>query len=378
MSETFVCVEASELDQAPAPKRWIWDGYLHPGQVTLLTSIWKSGKTTLLSHLLARRCNGGLLAGRAISAGVNVVVTEEPRELWHERHSRLRFGPRDCFICRPFVSLPAPSQWSDLVHFIEGMRGPRGVDLVVIDPLARFLPAGAENHPRLLLEALAPLNALTQLGMAVLLVHHPRKASAGLGMLSRGTGSLPSFVDFLIEMHRVSAHNNQDRRRRLISSSRDTATPASLVIELTADGSGYAVVEDAPDDEFLKNWLPLRIVFENADKELTRQQIRAAWPTSFPVPAKNTLWNWLNTALERGLIERVGRGTRMDPFRYCLAEMRERWHAEAEEPSATPNLDAFMREYERLYPAPPEWADEPDMPQFGGNEVVDSPADLST
>jgi hypothetical protein len=33
---------------------WLWHGYLLPGSVTLLTSVWKAGKTTLLSVLLAR------------------------------------------------------------------------------------------------------------------------------------------------------------------------------------------------------------------------------------------------------------------------------------------------------------------------------------
>ena len=44
---------------------WLWRGYLAPGQLTLLTSLWKSGKTTLLSVLLALLHQGGeLLAWR--------------------------------------------------------------------------------------------------------------------------------------------------------------------------------------------------------------------------------------------------------------------------------------------------------------------------
>src|SRR5262249_39390829 len=37
---------------------WLWQGYLAPGNVTLLTSQWKSGKTTLVSILLARLKEG--------------------------------------------------------------------------------------------------------------------------------------------------------------------------------------------------------------------------------------------------------------------------------------------------------------------------------
>ena len=30
---------------------WLWDGFLAAGNLTLLTSLWKSGKTTLVSCL---------------------------------------------------------------------------------------------------------------------------------------------------------------------------------------------------------------------------------------------------------------------------------------------------------------------------------------
>ena len=36
---------------------WLWHGYLAAGQVTLLTSQWKAGKTTLLSVLLPANWN---------------------------------------------------------------------------------------------------------------------------------------------------------------------------------------------------------------------------------------------------------------------------------------------------------------------------------
>src|SRR5262245_49475628 len=37
------------LDDFTDTMSWLWDGYLAPGLVTLLTAQWKSGKTTLLS-----------------------------------------------------------------------------------------------------------------------------------------------------------------------------------------------------------------------------------------------------------------------------------------------------------------------------------------
>jgi hypothetical protein len=65
--------------QRSAPPIWLWHGYLSAGRVTLLTSQWKSGKTTLVSLLLARMQQGGQLAGLPVSAGKALVISEESR-----------------------------------------------------------------------------------------------------------------------------------------------------------------------------------------------------------------------------------------------------------------------------------------------------------
>lgn len=59
---------------------WLWHGYLAPGNITLLTSQWKTGKTTLLSVLLARLKEGGTLAGLASLAARR---SSFPKRGWH-------------------------------------------------------------------------------------------------------------------------------------------------------------------------------------------------------------------------------------------------------------------------------------------------------
>ena len=72
----------------------LWQGYLAPGSMTLLTSVWKAGKTTLLAVLLHRMKSGGLLAGSKVAAGKAVVVSEEDPALWERRSRHLDFGGR--------------------------------------------------------------------------------------------------------------------------------------------------------------------------------------------------------------------------------------------------------------------------------------------
>src|SRR5437899_475659 len=64
---------------------WLLPGFISRGNVTLLTSMWKAGKTTLLAHLLARRAKGLPLLGFPVTPGKTVVVSEEPRSLWNDR-----------------------------------------------------------------------------------------------------------------------------------------------------------------------------------------------------------------------------------------------------------------------------------------------------
>ena len=61
------------LDSADdADRGWIWHGLLAPGKLTMLTSLWKSGKSTLLAHLLAQR----QLGGAAVRGQQQVVVLD--------------------------------------------------------------------------------------------------------------------------------------------------------------------------------------------------------------------------------------------------------------------------------------------------------------
>src|SRR5947209_11175184 len=85
-------VWSHELSAASENIAWLWQGYLAPGNVTLLTSQWKAGKTTLLSVLLSQLRKGGDVAGLAVTPGKAVVISEEPNGAWARRHRKLGFG----------------------------------------------------------------------------------------------------------------------------------------------------------------------------------------------------------------------------------------------------------------------------------------------
>jgi hypothetical protein len=97
-------VDSSGATNSSAPDPpWLWRGYLAPGQLTLLTSLWKSGKTTLLAILLARLKDGGELLGQAVRPDRALVLSEEKITLWQMRQQRLDLGENALIICRPFA-----------------------------------------------------------------------------------------------------------------------------------------------------------------------------------------------------------------------------------------------------------------------------------
>ncbi|MGH7227380.1 MAG: AAA family ATPase, partial [Gemmataceae bacterium] len=151
--------------------RWLWQGYLIPGAVTLLTSQWKTGKTTLLSVLLSRMKTGGVLAGLAVTAGRAIVLSEESSEQWLLRGRRLDLENHVGWYCRPFRGRPSPQQWQMFLDRVAEEAAERGVSLVVVDPLAAFFPGKSENDAAIMLDALAPLQRLAARGLSVLVLH---------------------------------------------------------------------------------------------------------------------------------------------------------------------------------------------------------------
>src|SRR4051812_21137435 len=89
--------------QASGDIHWVWQGYIALKSITLFTSRWKAGKTTLLSVLLARLREGGTLAGSGVAALPAVVVTEEGPDIWVARGRRLGMGSNVRWICQPFL-----------------------------------------------------------------------------------------------------------------------------------------------------------------------------------------------------------------------------------------------------------------------------------
>ena len=298
--------------------RWLWNGFLMPGDLTLLTSQWKTGKTTLLAGLLQRLGSGEPFLNRPTRLARAWVLSEESESHWADRLRRMPIGPHAQLISRPFRGRPTPEDWSDLIDRAVEESAAGRLDLVVVDPLASFLPGRCESDAAMLLEALQPLHRLTAAGMAVLLLHHPRKKKSEVGSSARGSGALLGFVDTSVELSRTGKLEPDSPRRLLVTQSRRLDGPDRLAYEWDPATGAFAETADPRERQFEENWQTVLAILEAHTTALTYKEIAEHWPDDAAKPGMTTLYGWLNLAAARKLVGKRGRGTKSDPWRYCL------------------------------------------------------------
>jgi hypothetical protein len=333
-----------QLGQNSAPTDWLWHGFLARGNITLLTSQWKVGKTTLLAALLAQLKTGGDFVGFPLTTGKALILSEENQALWFERQRKMDFGEHT-WLCRPFRACLNAQTWHALVGHITALHRAHQFDLIVIDPLSSFLPGYGENDLFRLKPSLAVLQELADLGPALLLLHHPRKGPSQPGQSARGCGLLTSFVDIIIEMYPYHRADEADRRRRLQTYSRHEATPPQWVIELNEAGTAFTGLGDMSAADYLHDWPTLHRLLAESKYKITQKELLEKWPLDAAKPAVNTLWRWLENAAREGLVVKSGPGTKSEPCRYCLPGQPEQW---LNDPTRTPTVNEILEMAERI------------------------------
>src|SRR5262245_8777341 len=91
---------------------WIWHGFLARGGITLLSALWKVGKTTMLAHLLKALERGTPFCGLNTAPAKIMYVTEEPESLWAVRVNQIGLGDWCRGQIRPFKFKPYPADWA--------------------------------------------------------------------------------------------------------------------------------------------------------------------------------------------------------------------------------------------------------------------------
>jgi hypothetical protein len=311
---------------------WLWDGYLAPGKITLLTSQRRTGKTTLVTGLLRCLGHGEPFLGRALSAGQALIVSEGSRAQWAERVRCRPVGGRTLLIANPFVvRRPTFDEWNALIAEACQIRRDGQLDLFIIDSMTRLLPAGWESNAAMLVEVLEPLRRLTAEGISILLVHrltveepsvlllhHRRRDPATLARSARGSGALLDLVDISVELCRYGRSGNDLHQRQIVSLSRHPRTPDRLAYEWDPMTGKFTDLGDPSGIQFERNWAQVRHILKQRQSATTHRELLMDWPADQEKPAASVLYEWLNRAFAEKRVCREGRGTSSQPWRYRL------------------------------------------------------------
>jgi hypothetical protein len=323
-----VVYEPWQVDQAQSETdatqpNWIWHGLVGPGIITLLTSRWKAGKTTLLAGLLHALGRDREFLGRASRTCRVIVISEEPRSLWAMRHRTFGLGPHVRVVSRPFPARPTPEHWDELIRHAEADWATTPFELLVVDPAATFLPGRGESDSGTWLDLLNPLRRLAALGVAVLILHHPRKEQSEEGSSARGSGVLLGFVDVILEMTRYGRMSSDTRRRRLIGFSRYAETPESIVYEWKPGTAEFHPLPDAVLQQYKENWPTIESILRARKAAATHRELLMDWPPEQTRPSERQLYEWLSRAFAEKLTERIAAGTKNSPYRFRLKEAED-------------------------------------------------------
>jgi hypothetical protein len=177
---------------------WLWSQRIPRGAITILDGDPGLGKSTLMADIAARVTTGNVMpfANNRAEPG-NVILMSAEDHIANTIKPRLEAAGADTQRVAAFVSVATPEDpdamptlASEDVAALEELIVDENASLVIVDPLAAYLPAGTDAHKdtdvRRVLRALAAMAQRT--AVAIVIVRHLRKGEGPA--LYRGSGSI--------------------------------------------------------------------------------------------------------------------------------------------------------------------------------------------
>jgi RecA-family ATPase len=292
---------------------WHWYGFVTGGGVTLFSAIWKIGKTTLLTGLLKSWIIGDSFLGQKVDKCKALVISEEHRDFWIDRHAETGVGDEDQHgvWCKPFTAQMTMKQWFEYVAQLAFIMQRDGFSVLIIDTISKIWPVKDENSATEVQQAINALDFITKPGMSVILVHHHRKGGGENHTASRGSGALSSAVDICMDFTREEGgYGNKSKTRRLITTTGrcGRATPYEVLIDFVDEQLVRLGDKDQVDTTARK-----KSIIEVLDKDTyyTLDQIQEASGQRQAFVRKH-----LEALVNDGEVEMIGTGGRGDKKRW--------------------------------------------------------------
>ena len=293
---------------------WVVTGLVVKGAITELCAKVKCGKTTFIMDMIRAVLQGVPFLGYRTSRTTVLYLSEQPIASLHPAVERAGLLGQKDFIVLQHCNTRGKS-WAEVAAATVAESKRVGASVIVVDTLSQFagLVGDAENNAGDALEAMLPLQAAAAEGIGVIVNRHERKSGGEVGDSGRGSSAFAGAVDIVLSLRRPDG-NSPKNRRLLQSLSRFIETPSDLLIEWT--GSEYVslgergekVITEAKD-------AILRNVPQHEAAAMTADELREGLELSRATGHRAV------EALHRdGLLARIGRGKRGDPFKYYSSQ----------------------------------------------------------
>ncbi len=239
---------SGELKKKRVMTDWLVPGVVAKRWAILITGREKSaGKGTLVTYLLSRIARGRPTvfgpAAKPISA---MVVSEEPEDTLQEKHVRFDMLD-DTTIVYGHELGRLHLEWPDTVKLLVDTAVAKGHGILYLDNISRT--ARAENDDESGTSFARKVELLADVakdsGLTLIVDHHNRKSGGRIEDRFRGGTALPGAMDNHINIEHVGGW--VDRRRKLNSRGRVSATMWEKIIELNEAGTDYVTVDTMPE-----------------------------------------------------------------------------------------------------------------------------------
>ena len=287
----YLPVKLDTLTTETLDIQWIWHGYLARGFLTLVSALWKAGKTTFISHLIKSLEKENSFVGKSTQPATVLMVSEEGKGLWARRRDEFNISTSCWILCRPIKQKLRYREWVEFLEQMSTFCIENKIDVFILDTLSSFWNVDNENDAAVVQAALLPINHLLEKNIAVMLIHHFRKSGGEEALASRGSGAIGSYADILVEFTRL--HGDQKTKERVLRTySRFEETPEETVIELTNEG--YEVRGSKKDVLAEQKFSQIITILMGFPEGATAQELFEEWPDERR-PSERTLQRHLKT-----------------------------------------------------------------------------------
>jgi len=304
---------ADLLNEPEENIEWLVEKMLPSGGFSTLVAKPKAGKSTLARNLALVVAQGKTFLDRPTQQGVVIYLALEEKRSEVKRHFREMgaTGEEDIYI----HTASAPADGLEQIRAIAQEKKPV---LIIIDPLFRFTRIKDGNDYAQVTTALEPLLVLARETRAhVLCVHHAGKRDREGGDAILGSTAIFAAVDAALFIKRT------ERYRTLSSTQRYGEDLSETVLRFDPQSRtvGLGQAKEQEEADRIAEAILACLKAQEDDKEKGHPLTQAELDEE--VEGKTTYKRKALKALVDGKhIERLGKGGKKDPFRYCIKDSR--------------------------------------------------------